>query len=1125
GLRSATVSIDNDDNNEDPYTFAIQGTGLEPEILVEGSSTEIVSGDATPSAGDDTDFGSSLIAGGMVVKTFTIENTGNSNLSLTGAPLVSVSGAGSADFSVTRLPASIINNGDTTSFEITFNPSVSGLRSATVSIANDDNDEDPYTFAIQGTGLEPEILVEGNSIEIVSGDATPSAGDDTDFGSSLIAGGMVVKTFTIENTGNSNLSLTGAPLVSISGAGSGDFTVTRLPAPIINNGDTSSFEITFNPSLIGTIEATVRIVNDDNDEDPYTFAIQGIGLEPEMVIKGNYTEINSGLLIPSSGNDTDFGSSQVEGDSVVRTFSIENIGNSSLTLNGTPLVSISGAGSGDFTVITSPGTPLASGEITTFQISFNPSVPGLRSATVSIDNDDDDEDPYTFAIQGTGLEPEIVVEGNGESIITGDTLTSALNNTNFGNILVAGDSIIKIFSIINNGSSLLNLIDNSLVEISGPHSGDFSIIVNPLSILLPGASTDFQIKFKPLAPGVRKATISIISNDNDEGIFEFSIEGTGLEPTISVKGNGNLIPDGQIFPEVPNNTSFQNAIIGQETVQKTFTIINEGTIDLNLLNDPKIKISGANSSSFKILGVVSPVIPSKDSIQFEVLFDPQEAGLNQASITVESNVSENPIYNFNIEGFGVISYPVALDDTVSLEKNKNIIIDVQKNDTHPGNYKLSTQILDFPSNGFTKIINQDSILFQPNTDYIGQDQIEYSVCDQFGYCDTSIVYIQVIENNKPVAFNDTVEVLVNTALDIFVLNNDFDPRSTPLFTTVLTEPVNGDISLNNDQSINYNPNRGVTGKDAFSYKVCNEEGLCDTAFVYISISSFNQEPIANNDSVRINQDNIVSIAVLENDLNPNGGNLNLSLVSQPGNGEANIINQSTVSFEPANGFSGTEVFSYQICNNIGLCDTAIVYVLIDDQTAPIANADIYNTITGATIDFNVLDNDNDIQNNIDETSVRVIQEPNQGGSIVNYGDGSFAYKSANFFVGKETIVYEVCDLTGFCDQDTVFILVEAPESEIVKISQGFSPNGDGINDIWFIEGLQYFPRNHVKVFTRDGNIVFEGEGYDNVKVFWDGILQNSLSIGNGRAKEGTYFYLLELGNGEQPKKGFIEVKY
>jgi hypothetical protein len=131
-----------------------------PEMDVQGKSSSIADGDTTPSGSDDTDFGSTDISGGSVDHTFTIENTGSAALNLTGTPEVAIVGTHAADFSVTAPPTSpVAPGGGTTTFSVSFNPSAVGLRQATISIANDDPDENPYDFAIQGTGT---ALMEGD---------------------------------------------------------------------------------------------------------------------------------------------------------------------------------------------------------------------------------------------------------------------------------------------------------------------------------------------------------------------------------------------------------------------------------------------------------------------------------------------------------------------------------------------------------------------------------------------------------------------------------------------------------------------------------------------------------------------------------------------------------------------------------------------------------------------------------------------------------------------------------------------------------------------------------------------------------------------------------------------------
>ncbi|WP_298346672.1 choice-of-anchor D domain-containing protein [uncultured Algibacter sp.] len=406
GLRTATLTIANDDSDEDPYNFNIQGTGTTHEINILGNATTIVDGDVTPATADDTDFGSVLVAGN-VINTFTIENTGTGTLNLTGAsPYVTITGTHAADFSVTAIPGNSIAGGGNTTFDITFTPSAIGLRTATLTIANNDSDENPYNFNIQGSGATPEINIQGNSTTILNGDITPSTADDTDFGSTDIAAGTIVNTFTVQNVGAGTINLTGAsPYVTISGAHAADFSVTAIPGNSIAGGGSTTFNITFNPSALGLRTASLSIANDDSDENPYTFNIQGTGIvgSPEIDIEGNATIIADGDTTPATTDDTDFGNVNTLA-SATNTFTINNTGITTLNLIGvSPYVIISGTHAADFSVTAIPSNTITAGSSTTFNITFNPSAAGLRTATISIANDDSDENPYNFDIQGTGV--------------------------------------------------------------------------------------------------------------------------------------------------------------------------------------------------------------------------------------------------------------------------------------------------------------------------------------------------------------------------------------------------------------------------------------------------------------------------------------------------------------------------------------------------------------------------------------------------------------------------------------------------------------------------------------------------------------------------------------------------
>lgn len=143
------------------------------EINVQGNGTSIVSGDATPSTSDDTDFGSVLVTSGTISRSFTIQNSGKGPLYLTGSPKVAISGTNASDFTVTTQPVSpIAATSGTTTFTVLFDPSTTGARTATLSIINDDSDENPYNFNLQGTGYAAPTATSNAASSITTTGAT-----------------------------------------------------------------------------------------------------------------------------------------------------------------------------------------------------------------------------------------------------------------------------------------------------------------------------------------------------------------------------------------------------------------------------------------------------------------------------------------------------------------------------------------------------------------------------------------------------------------------------------------------------------------------------------------------------------------------------------------------------------------------------------------------------------------------------------------------------------------------------------------------------------------------------------------------------------------------------------------
>src|SRR5690606_1375723 len=102
-------------------------------------------------------------------------------------------------------------------------------------------------------------------------------------------------------------------------------------------------------------------------------------------------------------------------------------------------------------------------------------------------------------------------------------------------------------------------------------------------------------------------------------------------------------------------------------------------------------------------------------------------------------------------------------------------------------------------------------------------------------------------NDAPVASDDLTTLPEDTDLFVDVQANDTDPEGNSLFTFILNQPPNGLVSVENFDSIKYDPLPDFYGTDMFEYAVCDGGGLCDTATVTINVTPVNDSVIANDD--------------------------------------------------------------------------------------------------------------------------------------------------------------------------------------------------------------------------------------------------------------------------------------
>ncbi|MGQ1911823.1 cadherin-like domain-containing protein, partial [Marinifilum sp. RC60d5] len=187
----------------------------------------------------------------------------------------------------------------------------------------------------------------------------------------------------------------------------------------------------------------------------------------------------------------------------------------------------------------------------------------------------------------------------------------------------------------------------------------------------------------------------------------------------------------------------------------------------------------------------------------------------------------------------------------------------------------SLVIIGQASNGTLVVDNVTGIVsYTPDENFQGTDSFTYEVCDDEGACDFATVTVTVKDvNDPPVALDNNAITDEDVPVVINVLANDSDVDGTLDLTSlqVVSGPSNGTVSINpTTGEITYTPNADYHGDDEFTYQICDDDGACTTAVVYVVVQSENDTLVANNDTAETDEDTPVDIPVLTNDVDLDG---------------------------------------------------------------------------------------------------------------------------------------------------------------------------------------------------------------------------------------------------------------
>ena len=131
--------------------------------------------------------------------------------------------------------------------------------------------------------------------------------------------------------------------------------------------------------------------------------------------------------------------------------------------------------------------------------------------------------------------------------------------------------------------------------------------------------------------------------------------------------------------------------------------------------------------------------------------------------------------------------------------------------------------------------------------------------------------------------------------------------------------------------------------------------------------------------------------------------------------------------------------------------------------------------------------------------------------------GGNVLSTSELMVNGTTYYASLTDAASGCESSQRLAVTAELEKCPLPIPEAFSPNGDGINDLFEVYFIaQQYPEFTIKIFNRWGQPVFKGNAANST---WDGVATEG-ALGSKVVPVGVYFYVIEYNDGEtQPKQG------
>jgi len=447
-----------------------------------------------------------------------------------------------------------------------------------------------------------------------------------------------------------------------------------------------------------------------------------------------------------------------------------------------------------------------------------------------------------------------------------------------------------------------------------------------------------------------------------------------------------------------------------------------------------------------------------------------------------------------------------------------------------------------------------------------------SITDQNGcqYLDTLII---PAPNMPPTATNDEFFAGCGGVAGDIVYNDngsgvDFDLDGDTLFVDfkLIEIPRHGTLILNPDQSgkFTYTADQGYTGIDQFQYVVFDpKKNFSNPATVIIHVvADFDCDGIQDDLDPDADADGILNVDEGTMTTDSDGdGNPNWLDIDADNDGLVdNYEGQSTAGYIAPLGLDtdhdgidnaydtdhgGTQTIPVDTDSAFADGDGIPDFLDVDSDNDQVpdyieghdSNADGKPDfiLRGKDVDADGLDDGFDTVNRYESYNTNMT---GSNAAMQDFdGDGQKDWRDENDDDDTYLTRFEDLNVDGdYSNDDTDFDghpeYLDFGRDCDLFVPEAFSPNDDNIHDYFQIYCIEHFPNAKMYIFDQLGNKLYEKEHYGNMefwgsaeRALWDGKTTNRVaSVNGGKVIQGTYYYVLQLGNGEV-KKSFVFVSY